>query len=152
MKKNVKGKKLGRDTAHRKALLRNLTVSLIEHGKVETTVSKAKYARPFIEKTVTAAKKGKLRLVKKKLANKNATRKLMDELVARFKNRDGGYTRIVKLGRRDGDNAMMAKIEWSEEAEKEEEKKSKDKKEEEVEKEKTEEEESEEIKEEEKDE
>lgn len=112
MKKNVKGKTLGRDAEHRRSLLRNLTVSLIEHGKVETTVAKAKYVRPFAEKLVTKAKKGKLGLLKKKLVNEKAIRKLIDEIAKEYKDRPGGYTRIVKLGRRDGDNSMMARIEW----------------------------------------
>ena len=126
MKKNVKGKTLGRNAEHRKSLLRNLTISLIEHGEVKTTVSKAKYARPFIEKLVTRAKKGKLQLVKKRLVNEKAVRKLMGEIAERFK----GYNRIVKLGRRDGDNTMMARIEWSGEVEEVEEKEDVEEKEE----------------------
>lgn len=115
MRHNVAGKKLGRDAEHRKALKRNLAISLIEYGSIETTVQKAKYAKPFIEKLVTRAKKDDLhaiRVLKKKLDNEDAVRKLVEVIGPKFAKRKGGYTRIVKMGFRDGDKAEMARIEW----------------------------------------
>lgn len=115
MRHNVSGKKLSRDMDHRKALLRNLSTSLVEHGSVETTLAKAKYVRPFVEKLVTKARKGDVnavRAVKKGLTRDDMVRKLVKDIAPQFSSRPGGYTRIRKLGRRDGDNAPMARIEW----------------------------------------
>ncbi|MBT6401621.1 50S ribosomal protein L17 [candidate division WWE3 bacterium] len=115
MRHNVSGKKLSRDMAHRKALLRNLSTSLVEYGSVETTLTKAKYVRPFVEKLVTKAKKGDqiaIRAVRKGLTREDMIRKLIEEIAPQFATRPGGYTRIKKLGRRAGDNAPMARIEW----------------------------------------
>jgi large subunit ribosomal protein L17 len=115
MRHNVKGAKLGRSLGHRRALLRNLAANLIEHGSIQTTLPKAKYLRPYVEKLVTKAKRGDnsaLRQVQRKLVNDEPTRKLMKEIAPKFAKRPGGYTRIVKLGFRDGDKAEMAKIEW----------------------------------------
>ena len=115
MRHNVSGKKLGRDMAHRKALLKNLSTSLVEHGSIETTLVKAKYVRPFVEKLVTKAKKGDqhaVRLLRKGLTTEAMIRKMITEIAPQFLSRPGGYTRIKKLGRRAGDNAPMARIEW----------------------------------------
>ncbi len=122
-----KGKKLNRDTSHRKSLYRNLTISLIKSGKIETTLAKAKAFRPFAERLVTLAKKAGsessdtflhyFRLLTSRLADKEAARKLISEYAPRFKNRNGGYLRIVKLGPRSSDGAEMARVEWVEETE-----------------------------------
>lgn len=114
MRHRISGKKLGRDESHRKALLRGLSISLVEHGSVTTTLAKAKYVKPFFEKLITRARTNNqlaVRELRKKLANEGAVRKLMAEVAPKFAKRPGGYTRIVKLGVRDGDNAEMAKIE-----------------------------------------
>lgn len=118
MRHRRKGKKLNRDVSHRKALYRNLTISLIEHGSIETTLAKAKAARPFVERLVTVAKKGDLasrRRLISSLGGENPAEKLLSEIGPRFKKRPGGYTRIVKLGPRASDKAEMARIEWVEE-------------------------------------
>src|SRR3989304_2677821 len=114
MRHRVSGKKLGRDTAHRKALLRSLSISLTEHGAITTTLAKAKYVKPFFEKLITRARaKDELavRELRRHLANEGAVRKLIDEIAPKFSKRPGGYTRIVKLSNRDGDNAAMARLE-----------------------------------------
>ncbi len=116
MRHNVKGKKLGRDSAHRKALLKNLSTSLIEHGSVRTTLSKAKYVRPYVEKLVTKAKVNNLhktRQIKAGLTSNEMARKLVTEIAPSFSKKPGGYTKIVKLDKRPGDNTQMARIEWS---------------------------------------
>lgn len=115
MRHNVSTKKLNRAVDHRNALMKNLSVSLVEHGNIETTLAKAKYLRPFIEKLVTKAKKGdqaSVRLLRSRLGNEVAVRKLIDNLGPMFKDRNGGYTRIKKLAKRDGDKALMARIEF----------------------------------------
>jgi large subunit ribosomal protein L17 len=126
MRHKRNGSKLGRDSAHREALLMNLAASLIQHGRIETTVSKAKALRPYVEKLVTTARGGDLqarRQVARKLhvadtasarkANRQTTvQKLMQDIAPRFADRPGGYTRILKLGPRYGDAAPMAYIEW----------------------------------------
>ena len=111
---------LGVKTAHRKALLANLAVALIEHGSIRTTLAKAKSLRPFVEKIITLAKKAKKaspesaihlrRVAVARLRNKAAVKKLFDETVNQFTDRPGGYTRIYKLGTRTGDAAEMALI------------------------------------------
>ena len=104
--------------AHRTALKRNLSRELILHGKVETTLSKAKYVQPYVEKLVTKAKRGNdfnnVNRVNSKLRSKEALRVLFDDVAKTFSKREGGYTRIVKLGFRSGDKAPMARIEWVE--------------------------------------
>ncbi|OGC47241.1 50S ribosomal protein L17 [candidate division WWE3 bacterium RIFCSPHIGHO2_01_FULL_42_13] len=115
MRHNVSGKKLGRDTSHRKALLRNLSTSLIETGSIETTLAKAKYVRPYVERLVTKARVGgtnAVRIVRKGLLSEEMVRKLVNEVAPSFNSRPGGYTRIKKLGKRAGDRADMARIEW----------------------------------------
>ena len=107
---------LGRTQGHRDALLSNLAVSLIEHGRIKTTVAKAKAIRPFVEKLVTKAKTGSLHARRMALAdlrhNEDAVTKLFTEIGPINAARKGGYTRIVKIGQRKTDAAEMAFIEW----------------------------------------
>lgn len=114
--------KLGRPTAHRKALLRNLACALIEQERIHTTDAKAKELRKFIERLVTLGKEGTTharRLAFSMLPKKQAIHKLFEEIAPRFKDRSGGYTRIVKDAPRQGDSAMMSYIEFTERVEKE---------------------------------
>ncbi|MFC1625227.1 50S ribosomal protein L17 [Patescibacteria group bacterium] len=122
MRHRVTKKILGRDKEHRKALMSNLSSQLIEHGKINTTLSKAKVLRPFVEKLITKAKKphkGGDKLVKfntvkdlrKYLRNEETIKKLIEEVAPKYLDRAGGYTRIVKTGERDGDKAPTARIE-----------------------------------------
>lgn len=107
-------RKLGRTSSHRKALLKNLAIALIVNGKIETTVAKAKTLRSYIEKLITKAKKGDFnahREVFAYLQDKEATKKLMNEIAPNYKDRNGGYTRIVRTRIRRGDAAPMAFIE-----------------------------------------
>lgn len=107
--------KLNRPTGHRKALLRNLSAALIEHERIRTTEAKAKALRPYVEKLVTLGKKGDLhhrRLAFADLQKKRAVHKLFEELAPRFKERPGGYLRIVRDGQREGDGAWMAYVEF----------------------------------------
>jgi large subunit ribosomal protein L17 len=110
--------KIGRSGAHRKALLANQVSSLIDKGAIKTTLVKAKESRRLAEKMVTLGKKGELhhrRLAISKLRDKAAVAKLFAEIAPKYSNRDGGYTRIVKLGRRVGDAAEMCLLQWVEE-------------------------------------
>jgi len=115
MRHRVIGKKLSRDKDHREALLKNLASSLILNGKIETTLVKAKFVRPFVEKLITKAKDNSfnsLRLLRTKLGNEEALRVLFNEVSPTFSNRNGGYTRISRVGKiRKGDNAELATIE-----------------------------------------
>lgn len=107
--------KLQRDASHRKALLANLVCSLIEHRRIRTTLAKAKALRPVAEKLVTLGKRGDLharRLAIGSLHNKDAVKKLFEDIAVASKDRKGGYTRITKLGQRRSDSAPMAYIEW----------------------------------------
>jgi len=109
------GKKLGRNTSHRRALLRNLVTSLVLEERIQTTVPKAKAMRPLAERMVTLGKRGSLharRQAASYLLSPEAVAKLFDSLSARFGDRAGGYTRIIKTGFRAGDNAPMAYIEF----------------------------------------
>ena len=115
MRHQKKTIKLGRTAAHRKALLANQICSLIEHERIKTTLAKAKAVRPLAEKMVTLGKRGSLHARRTALATlrqKNAVRKLFDDIAPRSTDRNGGYTRIVKLGQRQSDSAPMAFIEW----------------------------------------
>src|SRR3984893_16077787 len=115
MRHQKKTLKLGLTAAHRKAMLANQVCSLIEHQRIKTTLAKAKAVRPLAEKMVTLGKKGSLharRTALSVLRQKNAVKKLFDELAPRSTDRNGGYTRIVKLGQRKSDSAAMAFIEW----------------------------------------
>ena len=107
--------KLGRKTAHRKAMLANMASSLIEHKRINTTLTKAKALKVFIEPLVTKSKTDDThnrRICFSKLRNKVAVKILFDEVAKKIDNRQGGYTRIIKLGNRMGDNASMAMIEF----------------------------------------
>lgn len=116
MRHRVGGKQLNRDKDHREALLKNLASSLILSGKIETSVVKAKFLRPFIEKLITKAKNDSftsLQLIRTKLGNEEAIRKLFKEVAPSMKDRNGGYTRIKKLGKiRKGDSSEVAMIEF----------------------------------------
>jgi large subunit ribosomal protein L17 len=136
MRHQKKTIKLGRTAEHRKALLANQVCSLIEHQRIKTTLAKAKAVRPLAERMVTLGKSGSLHARRTALATlhqKNAVKKLFDDIAPRSAERNGGYTRIVKLGQRMSDSAPMAFIEWVDmaeliEAKAEEEKKAKRKK------------------------
>ncbi|HEX3625094.1 MAG TPA: 50S ribosomal protein L17 [Verrucomicrobiae bacterium] len=107
--------KLGRTSEHRNAMLANLVCSLITHRRVTTTLARAKAARPVAEKMVTLGKKGTIhhrRLAVARLHQENAARILFKEIAPAFKDRNGGYTRIVKMNQRNGDAAQRAILEW----------------------------------------
>jgi large subunit ribosomal protein L17 len=108
------GKKLGRDSAHRKALYSNLAGALIEHGRIKTTEAKAKAVKPFAEQMITLGKRGDLharRLALAELRSQDVVHQLFADVAPRFADRPGGYTRIVKLGPRLGDSAEMVYLE-----------------------------------------
>ena len=114
MRKRFKGSKLNRNAAQRKALYLGLIVSLVEHGQIKTTLAKAKAVRPQLEKLVTVACKGDLnarRRLLQAVPNKEIVKKMLQEVGPRFKNRPGGYLRIVKLGPRSSDQTEMARLE-----------------------------------------
>lgn len=114
MRHKVAGYKLGRNTAHRRSLLRNLVTSLIVEERIETNVPKAKAMRPLVEKMITLGKKGNLaarRQAAAYLMTDEAVRKLFDTIAPRFGDRNGGYTRIVRTGWNKGDGADKAFIE-----------------------------------------
>ena len=107
------GRKLGRTSAHRKALFRNMVTSLLEHEQIRTTDAKAKELRGVAERMITLGKKGTLharRNALKTIRSKEVTSKVFDELAERYKDRPGGYTRVIKLGQRPGDAAPMSII------------------------------------------
>ena len=114
MPKPTKGPRLGGSSSHQKALLANLAASLFEHGRIKTTEHKARALRPYAEKLITHAKKGTLhnrREVMKKIRDKDVVHALFAEIGPFFADRAGGYTRIIKVEARKGDNAPMAVIE-----------------------------------------
>jgi large subunit ribosomal protein L17 len=114
MPKPTKGPRLGGSSSHQKALLANLATALFEHGRIKTTEPKARALRPYAEKLITHAKKGTLhnrREVLKKIRDKDVVHALFAEIGPFFADRDGGYTRIIKVEARKGDNAPMAVIE-----------------------------------------
>ena len=115
MKHNITHKKLNRTSSHRKALLMNLSNALLKHEQITTTLPKARELRQYVEKIITLGKKGDLQSRKKTISilqDKKNVKKVFDTLADRYKNRLGGYTRIVKLGNRYGDNAPNAIIEF----------------------------------------
>jgi large subunit ribosomal protein L17 len=131
MRHQKKTIKLGRKAEHRKALLANQVCSLIEHQRIKTTLAKAKAVRPLAERMVTLGKNGSIHARRTALATlrqKNAVKKLFDDIAPRSTERNGGYTRIVKLGQRKSDSARMAFIEWVDMAEVVEEKPAEEKK------------------------
>ena len=108
------GRKLGRDSAHRKALYANLASALIEHGRIKTTEAKAKEVRPIVEQMITLGKRGDVSAQRQAVAflrSKPIAHRLFSEIAPRFADRAGGYTRVVKLGPRQGDAAQMAYLE-----------------------------------------
>lgn len=114
MKHGIKQRKLGRTTPHRKQMLANMAASLVKHEQIVTTLPKAKELKPFVEKLITLGKKGQVadrRLAAARMRDETQVRKLFDTLADRYKDRQGGYTRIMKAGFRYGDNAPMAVIE-----------------------------------------
>ncbi len=116
MRHQRQGRKLGRDSAHRKAMFSNMAGQLFEHGRIRTTEAKAKELRPIAEKLITLARKDPVNVAAQRqavsyLRSKDAVHRLFHEVGPRFTERPGGYTRIVKLGPRLGDAAPMAYIE-----------------------------------------
>jgi len=114
MRHNKKGRKFGREADHRKAMLKNLVISLLTHGRIETTIAKAKEMRGLTERMITYAKSGTLhdrRLAYSVLHNHQLVKKVFDEMGPKYINRSGGYTRIIKTRMRRGDAAPMAFIE-----------------------------------------
>jgi len=115
MKHGIKQRKLNRTSQHRKAMLANMSAALVKHEQITTTLPKAKELRPFVEKLVTLGKKGRLgdrRLAMSRMRDETQVAKLFDALAERYKERNGGYIRIMKAGFRYGDNAPMAVIEF----------------------------------------
>ncbi len=114
MRHHRAGKKLGRDSAHRRALYANLAGSLIEHGRIKTTEAKAKAVKPFAEQMITLGKRGDLAARRQAIAelrSQDVVHQLFADVAPRFVDRAGGYTRIVKLGPRQGDAAEMVYLE-----------------------------------------
>ncbi len=114
MRHRVKGRKLSRTASHRKATMRALTMALVKEQRITTTIAKAKELRKFVEPLITRAKEDNLlnrRMVFSSLQNKETVKKLFSEIGPQSKDRPGGYTRIIKLGFRQGDGAEMAVIE-----------------------------------------
>jgi len=110
----MKLKKLGRTSAHRRALLRHLVTELLEHDRIETTEAKARAMRPLAEKMITLAKRGDLHARRQAaafLVSEDVLKRLFDELGPRYRDRNGGYTRLIKLGPRRGDAAPMSLVE-----------------------------------------
>ena len=115
MKHNIKNKKLNKTSSHRKAMFMNMSNALIKHEQLTTTLAKAKELRRFVEKIVTLGKKGDLLSRRKAISilqDQKMSKKVFDVLAERYKTRAGGYTRIIKLGNRYGDNAPTAVIEF----------------------------------------
>ncbi|MBP9583441.1 MAG: 50S ribosomal protein L17 [Ignavibacteriaceae bacterium] len=114
MNHSVKGRKLGRTASHRAALLNALTTSLLKYKRIKTTEAKAKETRTFVEKLITKAKKNNLHVRRQVLSlinDKDVVNELFNEIIPKIGERPGGYTRVVKLGNRNGDAAAMAIIE-----------------------------------------
>ena len=115
MKHNVKNKKLNKTSSHRKAMFMNLSNALIKHEQITTTLPKAKELKRFVEKIITLGKKADLLSRRKAISilqDQKISKKVFDVLADRYKDRSGGYTRIIKLGNRFGDNAPTAVIEF----------------------------------------
>jgi len=118
MRHNKSGRKLGRNSGHRNAMMRNMVTSLIEHGRITTTDSRAKELRKLVDRMITLGKRGDLharRQASQVIRTRQVLAKLFDQVGPRFKDRPGGYTRIIKLGNRLGDNAPQSIIELVEE-------------------------------------
>lgn len=114
MRHRAKGRQLSRTSTHKRAMLNNMATSLFVHGRVITTEAKAKELRPFAEKLITLARRGDLharRLVQRRITDRETLSRLFSDIGPRFAARPGGYTRILKLGHREGDGADVARIE-----------------------------------------
>jgi large subunit ribosomal protein L17 len=114
MRHGMQGRKLGRDSSHRRALFANLACSLIEHGRIKTTEAKAKAVKPYAEKMITLGRRGDLHARRQALAelhSQERVHQLFSEIAPRMADRPGGYTRIVKIGPRQGDAAAMVFLE-----------------------------------------
>src|SRR3982075_2025576 len=114
MRHGMRGRKLGRDSSHRKAMYANLACSLIEHGRIKTTQAKAKAVKPYAEKMITLGRRGDLHARRQALAElrtQEIVHKLFADVAPRMADRPGGYTRIVKIGPRQGDAAAMVFLE-----------------------------------------
>ena len=114
MRHRKRTKKLGRTASHRKAMLRNMATSFFEHERIKSSERKIKTLRPIVEKLITLGKRGDLhshRLAMRYLRDKEVARKVFTEIGPRYSERDGGYTRIIRLGKRDSDAAPMCLIE-----------------------------------------
>ena len=114
MRHGMQGRKLGRDSSHRRALYANLACSLIEHGRIKTTEAKAKAVKPYAEKMITLGRRGDLHARRQALAelrSQERVHQLFSEIAPRMADRPGGYTRIVKIGPRQGDAAAMVFLE-----------------------------------------
>jgi large subunit ribosomal protein L17 len=115
MRHNKSGRRLGRNSSHRKAMLRNMVTSLIDNERITTTDARAKEVRKLAEKMITLGKRGDLHARRQAMSvifDKNVVAKLFERLAPRFEKRAGGYTRIIKLGNRLGDNASVSIIEF----------------------------------------
>jgi|SRR5690554_1333899 len=115
MRHRVKGRKLGLESDHRDLMLNNLVKSLIEHGRINTTLARAKEMRSIAERCITYGKKNDVhnrRLAYKVLQDRDLVKKLFEEIAPNYTDRNGGYTRVLKAGNRKGDNAPMAIIEF----------------------------------------
>ena len=120
MRHRNSGRKLGRNQSHRKAMLRNMVTSLLEHERIQTTDAKAKELRGVAERMITLGKRGDLHARRQAAAyirSQGVTSKLFDELADRYRDRPGGYTRVIKIGRRVGDAAPVSIIELVDRAE-----------------------------------
>ncbi|MEE8084919.1 MAG: 50S ribosomal protein L17 [Alphaproteobacteria bacterium] len=114
MRHRMSGRKLNRTSAHRKAMLRNMAAALVKHEQIKTTLPKAKELKPYLDKLITLGKRGGLHARRQALSvlgDRALTAKLFDTLAPRYAERNGGYTRVLKLGPRYGDAAPMAFIE-----------------------------------------
>ena len=115
MRHAMKHRKLGRTSSHRQAMFRNQLASLIQHGRIKTTLAKAKELRPLAERLVTRGREGTVharRMVRQWVPDRKVVKKLFDDVAPRFADRPGGYLRILKLGPRPGDAAEMAYLEF----------------------------------------
>ena len=113
MRHRRKGRQLSRTASHKKAMLSNMATSLFQHERIQTTTAKAKELRPYAERLITLARRGDLharRLAARSIHDKEALQKLFDTLGPRYADRDGGYMRILKLGRRKGDGSQVALV------------------------------------------
>lgn len=110
MIRHLGGRKLGRTGSHRRALLSNLATSLFQHERIVTSVAKAKELRSFAERIITQAKQGKRQEVRRRIPNRQVAQKLFEVIAPRYQNRSGGYTQIIRIGARAGDNSEQGLV------------------------------------------